>query len=85
MASAATRARYWARSFAGWHKFSKIEPNAAHESMTRLQQRGWINDIVTQVIHIALVYLARPSKTEEIKPISEEVMYDSGHICITTR
>ena len=49
MASAATRARYWARSFAGWHKFSRIEPNDAHTSMTRLQERGWINEIVTQV------------------------------------
>ena len=49
MASAQTRARYWARSFAGWHDFSRIEPNAAHESLARLQQRGWVNGIITQV------------------------------------
>ena len=50
MASPQTRARYWARSFAGWHDFSRIQPNAAHESLARLQQRGWVNGIITQVL-----------------------------------
>lgn len=49
MGSPRTRARYWARSFAGWHDFSRIQPNAAHESLSRLQQRGWIDSVITQV------------------------------------
>lgn len=40
MASDENRARYWARSFAGWHKFSGVQPNAAHESIARLQHSG---------------------------------------------
>lgn len=48
MASPQTRARYWARSFAGWHDFSRIKPNSAHESLARLQQRGWVDGIITQ-------------------------------------
>lgn len=49
MASPRTRARYWARSFAGWQEFSSIKPNAAHEAISRLQQRGWLGEIITQV------------------------------------
>lgn len=49
MGSARTRARYWARSFAGWHTFSSIQPNDAHISLARLQQRGWIDHLITQV------------------------------------
>ena len=40
MASPENRARYWARSFAGWHKFSSVRPNAAHEGIARLQHAG---------------------------------------------
>lgn len=40
MASEENRARYWARSFAGWHKFSGVRPNAAHDGIARLQQSG---------------------------------------------
>ncbi|KAK9809163.1 hypothetical protein WJX72_010502 [[Myrmecia] bisecta] len=48
MAAPAARARYWARSFAGWHEFSGMQPNAAHEAIARLQQRGWVSEVVTQ-------------------------------------
>ena len=33
---------------AGWHEFSDIHPNAAHEGLARLQQRGWVDALVTQ-------------------------------------
>eukprot|EP00887_Chlorella_sp_A99_P005554 scaffold1.g5554.t1 len=46
MASPQNRARYWARSFAGWLKFANFPPNAAHESLARLEQRGW--HLITQ-------------------------------------
>jgi len=54
MGSPRTRARYWARSFAGWHTFSSIQPNDAHISMARLQQRGWIDNVVTQVHYLSM-------------------------------
>lgn len=40
MASPENRSRYWARSFAGWLKFGSVAPNAAHESIARLQHGG---------------------------------------------
>lgn len=40
--------RYWARSFVGWHEFTSVKPNAAHEVIARLQSRGYISDIITQ-------------------------------------
>ena len=33
---------------AGWHEFSDIHPNAAHEGLARLQQRGWVDAMITQ-------------------------------------
>ena len=40
LASEENRARYWARSFAGWHKFSSVRPNPAHDGIARLQHAG---------------------------------------------
>lgn len=33
---------------AGWHEFATVQPNAAHEGLSRLQQRGHIAALVTQ-------------------------------------
>ena len=33
------RARYWARSFAGWYEFSSVKPNPAHEGAAPLPKR----------------------------------------------
>ena len=48
MESEAARRRYWARSFAGWHEFSRVQPNAAHEALARLQAAGWVDALITQ-------------------------------------
>jgi NAD-dependent SIR2 family protein deacetylase len=48
MGSEAARKRYWARSFAGWHEFSRVAPNMAHEALARLQSRGWTPALITQ-------------------------------------
>ncbi|KAL6778089.1 SRTB1 [Auxenochlorella protothecoides x Auxenochlorella symbiontica] len=48
MGSAAARARYWARSFAGWYRYAGVRPNAAHEGLAALQRRGWLGGILTQ-------------------------------------
>lgn len=48
MASHHNRSRYWSRSFAGWYKFSRVQPNAAHEGLARLQAAGWAKGLITQ-------------------------------------
>ena len=40
--------RYWARSFLGWPSFSRRTPNAAHEGLSRLMDRGWVQGLITQ-------------------------------------
>ncbi|EFJ45365.1 hypothetical protein VOLCADRAFT_63648 [Volvox carteri f. nagariensis] len=48
LASPANRARYWARSFYGWPRFSATQPNEAHLALADLERRGWVSGIVTQ-------------------------------------
>ena len=49
MASPENRARYFARSFAGWAEFSRSAPGPVHCGLTRLQQQGYLaGGIVTQ-------------------------------------
>lgn len=42
------RQRYWARSFVGWQRFSRAEPNAAHRALAELESRGKMDMLVTQ-------------------------------------
>ena len=44
----ATRARYWARSHAGWPMLARARPNAAHRALASLEARGRITTLVTQ-------------------------------------
>lgn len=46
--SAATRARYWARSLIGWRRFGRARPNAAHAVLARLENESRIEALVTQ-------------------------------------
>jgi NAD-dependent SIR2 family protein deacetylase len=48
MATEERRARYWARSFAGWHEFAAVQPNRAHFALAQMQRMGWAQDIITQ-------------------------------------
>lgn len=48
MGSAAVRQRYWARSLIGWQHFRRAQPNAAHAALARLEQRGALEQLVTQ-------------------------------------
>lgn len=43
-----SRKRYWARSYVGWHRFSKARPNAAHEALADLEVTGKIDTLITQ-------------------------------------
>jgi NAD-dependent SIR2 family protein deacetylase len=44
----AARVRYWARSAAGWARFSSARPNAAHAALARLEEGGAVRGIITQ-------------------------------------
>lgn len=48
MATDERRARYWARSFAGWHEFSAVQPNRAHHALAQMQRMGWLHSVITQ-------------------------------------
>ena len=48
MGSAAVRQRYWARSFVGWRHLRRAGPNAAHQSLARLEQQGRLELLLTQ-------------------------------------
>lgn len=48
MATEERRARYWARSFAGWHEFAAVQPNRAHYALAEMQRMGWADSIITQ-------------------------------------
>lgn len=48
MGSETNRARYWARSYVGWHRMAQAEPNPGHHSLALAEQHGQIQHIITQ-------------------------------------
>ncbi|XP_057972470.1 NAD-dependent protein deacylase SRT2 [Malania oleifera] len=46
--SSRARRRYWARSYAGWRRFTAAQPGAAHMALASLERVGRINFMVTQ-------------------------------------
>jgi NAD-dependent SIR2 family protein deacetylase len=48
MRSHPTRQRYWARSLIGWPVMQSAQPNAAHFTLSALEQHGYISQLVTQ-------------------------------------
>ena len=42
------RQRFWARNFVGWRFISAARPNAAHQTIFKLQELGVISGLVTQ-------------------------------------
>ena len=46
--NAASRKRYWARSYVGWQRFSKARPNDAHFALAKLETTGKIDTLITQ-------------------------------------
>ncbi|MFW0120698.1 Sir2 family NAD-dependent protein deacetylase [Rothia sp. CCM 9419] len=42
------RQRYWARSYVGWRRMRRAEPNAAHYLLTKLEERSQLAGIITQ-------------------------------------
>lgn len=48
MRSPEAQRRYWARSYAGWARFSAAEPNAAHRALAALESSGKVDTLITQ-------------------------------------
>lgn len=48
MGRASSRRRYWSRSYIGWQRFSKAQPNAAHRALARLEKAGKVETLITQ-------------------------------------
>ena len=46
--SAALRKRYWARAMAGWERFRRAEPGAAHRAIAALESRSIALGVITQ-------------------------------------
>jgi NAD-dependent SIR2 family protein deacetylase len=46
--SSEARQRYWARSYLGWQRFSRAEPNDGHRAVAWLQHAGLLEGMVTQ-------------------------------------
>jgi NAD-dependent SIR2 family protein deacetylase len=44
----ATRQRYWARSLAGWERFSSARPNPAHLALAAIERLGYVGQLLTQ-------------------------------------
>ncbi|XP_052139010.1 NAD-dependent protein deacylase SRT2-like [Oryza glaberrima] len=42
------RRRYWARSYAGWRRFRRAQPNSAHYALASLERIGRVHSMVTQ-------------------------------------
>jgi len=42
------RRRYWARSYAGWRRFTRAQPNASHHALASLERIGRVHSMVTQ-------------------------------------
>lgn len=45
---AEVRRRYWARATLGWQRFSRAQPNPAHQALASLERRGLLRGIITQ-------------------------------------
>jgi NAD-dependent SIR2 family protein deacetylase len=48
LGSSEARQRYWARSYVGWQRFNRAQPNAGHEAVAALQGHGLVGPVITQ-------------------------------------
>jgi NAD-dependent SIR2 family protein deacetylase len=46
--SSEVRRFYWARSYRGWPRFDRAEPNRAHAALASLEWRGKVHQLITQ-------------------------------------
>src|SRR6478752_5708640 len=44
----AAQQRYWARSYLGWQRMSRAEPNDGHRALAALERDGHVSTLITQ-------------------------------------
>jgi len=78
--SAATRRRYWARSFFGWPAMSAACPNAGHFALSRLARSGRVGALVTQNVDGLHRRAQQPSVLELHGRLDRVCCMDCGHL-----
>lgn len=48
MTSKSNQARYWARSYVGWHRIAAAEPNRGHLALAKAEKSNLVSHIITQ-------------------------------------
>ncbi|QIM20579.1 NAD-dependent protein deacetylase [Phycicoccus sp. HDW14] len=77
-ASTDNRQRYWARSFVGWQRFSRAEPNAGHRAVAALQQVGTLGAVITQNVDGLHQAAGSPAVTELHGSLADVVCLTCG-------
>lgn len=67
------RQRYWARSFIGWQRFRRAEPNTSHAAVAALQRRGVLGPVITQNVDGLHQQAGSPDVTELHGSLAEVV------------
>lgn len=77
-ASSENRQKYWARSFVGWQRFSRAEPNAGHRAVAALQQAGALGPVITQNVDGLHQAAGSPAVTELHGTLADVVCLTCG-------
>lgn len=77
---AATRQRYWARSFAGWPTISRAQPSLAHRVIAALEQRGVVSHVITQNVDSLHSKAGTQHVTELHGRLADVVCTGCGHV-----
>lgn len=76
--SSRARRRYWARSYAGWRRFTAAQPCSAHSALATLEKVGRINFMITQNVD-RMHHRAGNNPLELHGSVYDVVCLDCGH------
>ncbi|RYR44661.1 hypothetical protein Ahy_A08g040959 isoform B [Arachis hypogaea] len=76
--SSRARRRYWARSYAGWRRFTAAQPSAAHRALATLEKAGRIDFMITQNVD-RLHHRAGSNPLELHGTVYTVICIDCGH------
>ena len=77
-ATTENRRRYWARSFVGWQRFSRAEPNTGHRAVAALQRTGALGPVITQNVDGLHQVAGSPDVTELHGALADVVCLTCG-------
>ena len=72
------RRRYWSRSYFGWQRFRRAEPNDAHRALAWLEQSGRLSLTITQNVDGLQQRAGSRAVTELHGSLAEVVCLDCG-------